>query len=64
MDESSEYFWRSECCEAVPHGGLDMSTVNYGGPSGFCSTCLDNCIFFVEDAGDPFDTKEEKYGER
>tara|TARA_Y100000296_G_C5138582_1_gene239672 strand:+ start:667 stop:798 length:132 start_codon:yes stop_codon:yes gene_type:complete len=43
---------------------MDFSTWNYGGPSGFCGHCLDNCIFFGEDAGEPFDTKEEKYGER
>jgi len=57
--------WISECCEAEPFGELDMSTVNHGGPSGFCNRCLDNCIFVPsQDPGDPFDTKEEKYGER
>lgn len=57
--------WFSECCEAVPmEDTLDESTIPYGGPSGFCSRCHDNCIFFVEDAGEPFDTREEKYGER
>jgi len=35
----------SECCYSPPYGELDMSTVPYGGPSGFCSTCYDNCIF-------------------
>ena len=54
----------SECCFAEPATELDMSSVPYGGPSGFCSRCLDNCIFVLEDAGEPFDTKEEKYGER
>ena len=54
----------SECCFARPIGELDFSTVNYGGPSGFCGHCLDNCIFLPEDMGEPFDTKEEKYGER
>ena len=59
--------WVSECCESVPIGELDMSTVPYGGPSGFCGSCRDNCIFVKEDEGEPedhFDTKEEKYGER
>ena len=57
--------WFSECCEAVPLGDvLDESTIPYGGPSGFCSRCYDNCIFFIEDTGEPFDTREEKYGER
>lgn len=54
----------SECCFAYPIGELDMSTARYGGPSGFCGRCWDNCIFLVEDAGEPFDTREEKYGER
>ena len=57
--------WLSECCDAEPHGDLDMSTLNHGGPSGFCNRCLDNAIFFAEeDPGDHFDTREEKYGER
>lgn len=37
--------WVSECCTAYPVGELDMSTTEYGGPSGFCGHCLDNCIF-------------------
>jgi len=57
-------YWLSECCDARPIGEMDFSTWNYGGPSGFCGHCLDNCIFFGEDPGEPFDTKEEKYGER
>jgi hypothetical protein len=40
----------SECCDSPPYGELDMSTLSYGGPSGFCSTCYDNCIFKVADA--------------
>jgi len=41
--------WLSECCDAFPLGDiLDESTIPYGGPSGFCSRCHDNCIF--EDA--------------
>ena len=40
--------WRSECCNAFPIGELDESTTQYGGPSGFCGHCHDNCIF--EDA--------------
>jgi len=57
--------WISECCEAVPLGGeVDESTIPFGGPSGFCSTCHNSCIFFVEDMGEPFDTQEEKRGER
>jgi len=62
LDEQDYYI--SECCFAYPTGELDMSTVKYGGPSGFCGRCLDNCTFVLEDAGEPFDTKEEKYGER
>jgi len=54
----------SECCFASPIGELDMSTVAYGGPSGFCGRCHDNCIFVLEDMGEPFDTNEEKWGER
>ena len=57
--------WISECCDAGPISDLDMSTVLYGGPSGYCSVCKDNCIFVpAEDPGDHFDTKEEKRGER
>ena len=57
--------WISECCEARPLGDVvDESTIPYGGPSGFCSTCHGKSIFFVEDAGEPFDTQEEKRGER
>ena len=57
--------WISECCEAVPLGDMvDESTIPYGGPSGFCSRCKGNSIFFVEDMGEPYDTKEEKRGER
>jgi hypothetical protein len=37
--------WRSECCSAYPIGELDESTIKYGGPSGFCGHCKDNCIF-------------------
>ena len=37
----------SECCDAYPTWELDMSTANFGGPSGFCSRCLDNAIFFM-----------------
>jgi len=62
IDEDEGYI--SECCFAYPIGELDMSTVKYGGPSGFCGRCWDNCIFVLEDAGEPFDTREEKYGER
>jgi hypothetical protein len=54
----------SECCFASSIGELDMSTVAYGGPSGFCGRCHDNCIFVLEDIGEPFDTNEEKWGER
>ena len=54
----------SECCFAPPIGELDMSTMKYGGPSGFCEYCHDNCIFILEDMGEPFDTNEEKRGER
>ena len=41
--------WLSECCSAPPIEaggiGIDESTIPYGGPSGFCSRCHDNCIF-------------------
>ena len=40
--------WLSECCSASPIGELDESSIQYGGPSGFCGQCKDNCIF--EDA--------------
>jgi len=64
-EETGFVEWISECCDAEPISDLDMSTVRYGGPSGFCSVCKDNCIFVpVEDPGDHFDTKEEKRGER
>ena len=63
--------WVSECCDANPmEDMLDMSTLPYGGPSGFCSTCHYNCIFlaieedYETEPGDHFDTQEEKRGER
>ena len=40
--------WVSECCTALPIGELDMSSISFGGPSGCCSRCQDNCIFIVE----------------
>ena len=51
--EDSEPDWRSQCCDASPlyiDGVVDIdeSTIPYGGPSGYCSHCHDNCIF--EDA--------------
>ena len=43
--------WISECCLAEPYISrnidLDMSTVPFGGPSGYCSKCYDNCIFIL-----------------
>ena len=55
----------SECCDAPPIGEPDYSTIEYGGPIGFCSHCQDDCGFYVEEiAGDHFDTQEEKRGER
>ena len=56
----------SECCFAYPAGELDMSTVKYGGPSGFCGRCLDNCIFLPamecsQCLGDGFVINEEMY---
>ena len=57
------YEWLSECCEASPIGEVDES-VNYN-PIGFCSKCLEGCGFYDgEEVGEPFDTKEEKRGER
>ena len=44
-----ETSWVSECCTAYPIGELDMSSIPFGGPSGFCGRCHDNCIFIVED---------------
>ena len=38
----------SECCYRGPATELDMSSMKYGGPSGFCGKCLDNCIFIVQ----------------
>ena len=40
-----EVEWLSECCYTEPYGELDMTTVKYGGPSGFCIRCEDPCIF-------------------
>lgn len=37
----------SECCSAPPATELDMTTVKYGGPSGFCGRCFDNCTFII-----------------
>jgi len=53
----------SECCGASPSGELDMSTVKYGGPLGFCGRCRDNSIFVLDETDDPCDTKE-KYEEQ
>jgi len=47
-----EEMYISECCGAYPAIELDMSTIKYGGPSGFCGRCLDNCIFVLEDEGE------------
>jgi len=46
---TSNITWLSECCTASPIGELDMSSIPFGGPSGFCGRCHDNCIFIVED---------------
>ena len=46
---TSNLIWISECCSANPIGELDMSSIQFGGPSGFCGRCHDNCIFIVED---------------
>ena len=37
----------SPCCSAPPALEMDMSTVPYGGPSGRCMRCGDNCIFMI-----------------
>jgi len=56
----------SECCFAPPALELDMSSVPYGGPSGFCGQCLDNTIF-MEDAptiecdDDPMESPSEGF---
>ena len=41
--------WLSECCSALSVGEMDISTVDYGGPSGFCMRCGDNTIFMRPD---------------
>lgn len=46
---TEHFIWVSECCTANPIGELDMSSIPFGGPSGFCGHCKDNCIFIVED---------------
>jgi len=43
--ENEAIEWVSQCCEAFPMGELDESTIKFGGPSGFCSNCHDNCTF-------------------
>ena len=52
----------SECCFAPPALELDMSSVPYGGPSGFCGRCLDNTIF-IEDTpdNDPMESPSEVF---
>ena len=47
--EGGEMIYISECCDALPLGELDMTTVQFGGPSGFCGICHDNCIFVLEE---------------
>ena len=44
-DRYEEYI--SPCCSAPPALEMDMSTVPYGGPSGRCMRCGDNCIFMI-----------------
>jgi len=58
--------WLSECCEAPPLGdALSAGIINYNYTvTGVCGRCWDRCVFFVEDPGEPFDTNEEKHGER
>ena len=57
------YEWLSQCCEAIPVGEVDES---FGEAIGFCSKCLDSCDFYEGEieVGEPFDTQEEKRGER
>ena len=49
-DENGEPDWRSQCCDAPPFRarGIDIDESTKPTPSGFCSHCLDNCVF--EDA--------------
>jgi hypothetical protein len=49
VELTENFIWVSECCTANPIGELDMSSIPFGGPSGFCGRCHDNCIFIVED---------------
>ena len=46
--EGEGMIYLSECCDAPPIGELDMTTARFGGPSGFCGVCQDNCIFVDE----------------
>lgn len=39
--------YRSDCCEALPAGKVDTSTVP---ACGFCSACRDHCTMYDEDA--------------
>ena len=58
--------WLSECCDVGPAQGteVDLSTIPYGGATGFCNHCKDTWGFYYEDPGDPFDTRQEKHGDR
>lgn len=37
--------WLSECCGKETAIELDMSTIPFGGPTGFCGRCHDNIGF-------------------
>jgi hypothetical protein len=47
MIRSSDMTWISECCSVQPADELDMSTIQFGGPLGFCSGCSDKTQFVV-----------------
>ena len=57
--------WLSECCEGVPMDEVDVGEFGVGWA--FCYECLNYGSFFnpADDCMDaPFDTQEEKHGER
>jgi len=53
------YEYLSECCDSRPAMEIDESTM-----TGFCGHCLDDSGFYREEIEPPWDTREEKYGER
>ena len=56
-----EYAYASQCCSAQPAGEVSGDEHE---PLGFCSQCYDHAVFTLADFGEPWDTKEERYGLR